>query len=74
MIQGTLFDDDIKLSDGLHNMRSVYYISNTRITKIDPRYQCIENDYQLIFHQGTIVEELSERSFMLHLGTALLGP
>ncbi|KAK1272526.1 hypothetical protein QJS04_geneDACA015228 [Acorus gramineus] len=60
MIQDTLFDDDIKLFDGLLNMRSVYYISNTRITKIDPRYRCVDNDYQLIFHQGTIVEELSE--------------
>ncbi|KAK1284223.1 hypothetical protein QJS10_CPB21g00073 [Acorus calamus] len=55
---------DVKFSEAL-SVNDVYYLSNARILKIPQEYRLVDNDYQIIFHGGTTIEQLPVESFVL---------
>ncbi|KAK1291782.1 hypothetical protein QJS10_CPB17g00113 [Acorus calamus] len=63
MIQGTVFGDDIKVFDELLSVKCIYHLSNTNIQKVPKAYQYVDNEYELIFWKGTVIEKVSYESF-----------
>ncbi|KAK1317487.1 hypothetical protein QJS10_CPA05g02192 [Acorus calamus] len=65
MIQATIFKAYIKQFSEALSVNDVYYLSNARILKIPQEYRLVDNDYQIIFHGGTTIEQLPAESFVL---------
>ncbi|KAK1303387.1 hypothetical protein QJS10_CPB11g01438 [Acorus calamus] len=65
MIQGTIFDEQIRQFDKTIQLNHNYYLSDAKIQRIPEKYRYVDHEYQLILEKQTKIQQIFYESFEL---------
>ncbi|KAK1317500.1 hypothetical protein QJS10_CPA05g01367 [Acorus calamus] len=63
MIQGILFNQQIKQFERTILLNHNYYISGAKVQKIAKTFRMVDNEYQLVLQRETKIQEISDENF-----------
>ncbi|KAG8362596.1 hypothetical protein BUALT_BualtUnG0060000 [Buddleja alternifolia] len=67
-LQAIAYSPDIDLMQNIPQLLETYYISNAKVTVVDPRFQVVQHMYQWIINRTTTIKHVNDDSLPRELG------
>ncbi|KAL0291749.1 UNVERIFIED_CONTAM: hypothetical protein Scaly_2621600 [Sesamum calycinum] len=67
-VQAVIYSPDMSLMEDVLQLQETYYISNAKVTFVEPKYRMVPNMYQWIISRTTVIRRVIDDSLPKELG------
>ncbi|KAL0305019.1 UNVERIFIED_CONTAM: hypothetical protein Scaly_2999400 [Sesamum calycinum] len=67
-VQAVIYNPDMSLMEDVLQLQETYYISNAKVTFVEPKYRMVPNMYQWIISRTTVIRRVIDDSLPRELG------